>query len=83
MPEIIDEGTTGFIVDNVDEAVEAVRRLGNVDRAVCRQVFEQRFSARSMGLSYLEAYKRVLHRSYNSAITMENNLVHAAQNGAG
>jgi glycosyltransferase involved in cell wall biosynthesis len=41
--EIIDDGVTGFIVDDIDAAVAAVGRIGEIDRARCRAVFEERF----------------------------------------
>jgi glycosyltransferase involved in cell wall biosynthesis len=44
VPEVVDEGTTGFIVDSIDDAVGAVRRIGSLDRSICRRVFEERFS---------------------------------------
>jgi len=59
VPEILDEGTTGYIVENLDEAVRAVDRIGSLDRKICRRVFEERFSARRMCLDYIEAYKRL------------------------
>lgn len=59
--EIIDDGVTGFIVDSIEEAVEAVSRIGSLDRADCRRVFEQRFSARRMCRDYVRAYQRVIH----------------------
>jgi glycosyltransferase involved in cell wall biosynthesis len=59
VPEIIDEGT-GFLVASTDEAVAAVSRLGELDRAAIRQRFEERFSARRMASDYLEIYRRLL-----------------------
>ncbi len=59
VPEVIDDGTTGYIVSSLDEAVKAVHRTGSLDRKVCRQVFEERFSARRMCLDYVEVYKRL------------------------
>jgi glycosyltransferase involved in cell wall biosynthesis len=61
VPEILDEGTTGYLADNLDEAVKAVHRISSLDRKICRQVFEERFSARRMCSDYLKVYKR-LHR---------------------
>ncbi|MGA8595514.1 MAG: glycosyltransferase family 4 protein, partial [Bryobacteraceae bacterium] len=61
--EILDEGTTGYLVDNLDEAVRAVDRIGLLDRKICRQVFEKRFSARRMCLDYLDVYQRLLGRT--------------------
>jgi glycosyltransferase involved in cell wall biosynthesis len=60
VPEIIDEGTTGFMVCSLDEAVSAVQRLRSIDRSICRRAFEERFSARRMASDYVEIYKRVL-----------------------
>jgi glycosyltransferase involved in cell wall biosynthesis len=57
--EVLDEGTTGCLVDGVDGAVRAVHRIGSLDRKICRQVFEERFSARRMCLDYLAVYRRV------------------------
>jgi len=58
-PEVLDEGTTGFLVNNIDDAVRAVGRIGSLDRRICRQVFEERFSARQMCLNYLDVYERL------------------------
>ena len=49
VPEVMDDGVTGFVVDNVEEAVQAVARLGELSRLRCRQVFEGRFSAGANG----------------------------------
>lgn len=62
VPEVMDDGMTGFIVDNLDEAVRAVGRVGELSRATCRRVFEDRFSAARMAHDYLRAYQRVLQR---------------------
>jgi glycosyltransferase involved in cell wall biosynthesis len=60
VPEVIDDGVTGFIVDDEDEAVAAVGRLGMLDRGAIRSVFEQRFTARRMAEDYLAVYRRLL-----------------------
>jgi glycosyltransferase involved in cell wall biosynthesis len=59
VPEVIDPGETGFIVDTTEEAVEAVEKVRHLDRRRCRQVFEQRFSAERMALSYCQVYSRI------------------------
>lgn len=59
VPEIVDDGVTGYVVENLDEAAAAVRRVHLLDRRTCRQVFEERFSARRMASDYVEAYERV------------------------
>jgi glycosyltransferase involved in cell wall biosynthesis len=59
VPEVIDEGVTGFIVDSVEGAAEAIRRLEGLDRPRVRQVFEQRFTAQAMARAYVELYERL------------------------
>jgi glycosyltransferase involved in cell wall biosynthesis len=56
VPEVLDEGTTGFIVDSIDEAVSTVGRIDEIDRAQCRAVFEERFDDRRMARDYLAVY---------------------------
>lgn len=56
VPEVIDEGVTGFIVDTVDEAVMAVQRAVNLDRGGVRARFEQRFTAERMAHDYVDIY---------------------------
>lgn len=63
VPEVIDDGKTGFIVESVDEMVEAVRRLDEIDPAACRAWVEERFSAPIMVASYVKAYERILGES--------------------
>jgi glycosyltransferase involved in cell wall biosynthesis len=59
IPEVIDEGVTGFIVDDVDAAVAAVSRLGELDRRRCRAVFEERFSVSRMARDYVALYEEL------------------------
>jgi glycosyltransferase involved in cell wall biosynthesis len=60
VPEVLDEGETGFIVDDLDNAVAAVHRVGELSRARCREVFEERFTATRMAYDYLELYSTLL-----------------------
>ena len=57
VPEIIDDGLTGFIVEDETSAVSAVGRLSQLNRPAIRQQFETRFTARRMALDYLAAYR--------------------------
>ena len=57
VPEIIDEGLTGFIVEDVISAAGVVNRLPQLDRTAIRKQFETRFTARRMALDYLAAYR--------------------------
>jgi glycosyltransferase involved in cell wall biosynthesis len=54
--EIIEEGLTGFVVEDEIDAVAAVHRISQLDRGAIRQQFEQRFTARRMALDYLDVY---------------------------
>ncbi len=60
MPELIDHGVTGFLVNTVDEAVEAVGRIGEIDRAACRAVVAERFSVERMADRYLQLYRSLI-----------------------
>jgi glycosyltransferase involved in cell wall biosynthesis len=60
MPEIIDAGTTGFLVDTIETAAAAVDQAAGLSRAVIRQVAERRFSAARMVDDYLTVYRRLL-----------------------
>ena len=59
VPEVIDEGVTGFVVDSEEEAVRAVRRLGEIDRRQVRACFERRFTASRMATEYAALYERL------------------------
>jgi glycosyltransferase involved in cell wall biosynthesis len=63
VPEVIDEGVTGVIVENLEEAVNALPRVFAFDRRVVRQRFEERFSASRMAKDYLDVYRWLLERS--------------------
>jgi glycosyltransferase involved in cell wall biosynthesis len=60
VPEIVDDGLTGFLVNDIDEAVRAIERVDSIDRRRCRAVFEQRFTAKRMAGDYLKVYDRIL-----------------------
>ncbi|WP_063619574.1 glycosyltransferase family 4 protein [Paraburkholderia mimosarum] len=62
VPEVIEDGVSGFIVEGVGAAVEAVARLPSLSRARCRAAFEGRFTAARMCEEYLRAYGALLER---------------------
>lgn len=70
MPEIVDHGETGFIVDSIDGAVEAVARARRLDRSKIRQTFEKRFSATRMVDDYEAAYTRIAERQTGQPRTL-------------
>ena len=67
VPEVIEHGVTGYIVDTVEEAVEAVRALPALSRVRCRMAFERRFTATRMAHDYLQVYNRLLASAAESA----------------
>jgi glycosyltransferase involved in cell wall biosynthesis len=69
VPEIIDEGVTGMIVDNIDQARIAMVQVAALDRRKVRSRFEERFTARRMAKDYVRVYRGLLR--------------HAAQPGRG
>ena len=66
-PRNIVEGKTGFIVENIDRAVKAVRKIEQISRARCRREFEQRFTDRHMAEDYIRIYQQLLSRSSTQA----------------
>ncbi|MGB9197974.1 MAG: glycosyltransferase family 4 protein [Terriglobales bacterium] len=62
VPEIIEDGVNGFLVDNIKDAVNAIKRIGAVDRNECRRRFLKRFTSRRMARDYMAIYERVARR---------------------
>ena len=63
VPEIIEHGVTGFIVDTEEEAIAALQDIGTLDRKLIRQRFEERFTSTTMGQKYLDVYERVIQQA--------------------
>ncbi len=59
VPEILEDGLTGFLVNSMDQSGAAIEKAANLDRSLCRRIFEQRFSARRMALNYVRAYRQL------------------------
>jgi glycosyltransferase involved in cell wall biosynthesis len=57
VPEVIEDGVTGFIVDGEEEAIRAVRELPRLDRRIIRARFEERFTAVRMAREYEARYR--------------------------
>jgi glycosyltransferase involved in cell wall biosynthesis len=60
VPEVVDDGVTGFIVENEAEAVRAVKELARIDRRKVRARFEERFTSDRMARTYEAHYRRLL-----------------------
>ncbi len=62
VPEVIDDGVTGFVVEDINGAIGAVDRLSHLSRENIRRHFEQRFTARSMAQDYLGVYRSLAEK---------------------
>lgn len=60
MAELIDDGVTGFLVDTFEEAINAIGRIGEIDRRACRRAVEERFSVERMADQYLALYQEII-----------------------
>ncbi|MES2536303.1 MAG: glycosyltransferase family 4 protein [Pseudomonadota bacterium] len=58
IPEIVEDGVTGFTVTDQEQAVRAARNIGSIDRKRCREVFERRFTVAHMAQQYLRIYRQ-------------------------
>jgi glycosyltransferase involved in cell wall biosynthesis len=68
VPEVIDDGITGFIVENEDEAIRAVKEVTRLDRRKVRARFEQRFSAQRMAREYEKQYRKLVSAASMDAV---------------
>ncbi len=59
VPEVVDDGVSGFLVDDIDAAAAAVRKAAHLNRRRIRAVYEARFSAEAMGRAYVRVYERL------------------------
>jgi glycosyltransferase involved in cell wall biosynthesis len=60
VPEVLEDGVTGYIVESVEDAVRAVGRIDRLSRAKCRRTFEERFDATRMAMDYVDVYRALL-----------------------
>ena len=70
VPEVIDDGVTGFIVESENEAVDAVARSASLDRRMVRARFDLRFSARAMARNYVALYEGLVTRGRPGAFAL-------------
>jgi glycosyltransferase involved in cell wall biosynthesis len=57
---VIEHGANGFVVETLDEAIDATRHIGRIDRRRCRATFERRFTATRMASRYVQIYREVM-----------------------
>jgi glycosyltransferase involved in cell wall biosynthesis len=60
VPELVDHGKSGFLAEDIPAAVSLVKKIDEIDRAGCRQVFEDRFTAARMAADYVTCYTQVI-----------------------
>jgi glycosyltransferase involved in cell wall biosynthesis len=75
VPEILEHGVTGFVVESIDDAEKAVGQISHLSRKRCRETFEERFSATRMASNYLTIYKKLIAAAESSKT---HNIVAAA-----
>src|SRR5690606_202373 len=68
LPEVIDDGVTGYVVESELEAASAVARIDALDRRMVRRRFEQRFGVTRMAREYLNVYRALLERADKQAL---------------
>ncbi len=74
LPEIVDHGETGFIVDSAEEMAQAVSRLSRISRSLCRERALQRFDCGRMIDDYLALYGRIITRHFGIGTAPQENL---------
>ena len=62
VPEVIEQGHTGFVVEGLQNAVDAVRRISNLSRKRCREVFAKRFTTTRMAHDYVQIFERLISK---------------------
>ena len=68
VPEVLEDGGTGWVVEGLEEAVQAVARVPVLSRSRCRQIFEERFSASRMARDYLQIYRQLLREGEKRSV---------------
>jgi glycosyltransferase involved in cell wall biosynthesis len=63
VPEILEDGVTGFVVQSLEEAIAATRDIERLDRAACRASFERRFTASRMASDYVRLYEQLIRKA--------------------
>lgn len=70
VPEVIEDGVSGFVLHHWEEGVEAVQKVARLSRRRCRESFERRFTSARMARDYVEVYQRVIGRQPRPALIL-------------
>lgn len=62
VPEVMDDGVSGFVVNTIDEAVAALRKVDTLDRAKVRATFDRRWTSRRMAEDYVDVYEELIEK---------------------
>jgi glycosyltransferase involved in cell wall biosynthesis len=81
VPEVIEHGLTGIVLDSIDGAVDAVRVARNLDRTAVRRQFESRFTVNSMTQKYIDIYEQQTARSRVSRLGYLQHARRLSRNG--
>lgn len=71
VPDVVEHGVTGFIVDSIREAVTAIGRLDQLNRTTIRRCFEDRFTVERMARDYLRIYRKLAGRAQLQVVTAQ------------
>ena len=74
VPEIVEDGVSGFLVHNVNQAVRALKNLSAIDRRQCHRAFEDRFTANRMAQDYLTIYDQIIKTQPESITLTDGDL---------
>ena len=66
--EVIDDGVTGFVVDDLKQAIDATQRVHTLDRRACRDAFERRFTSARMASAYVRLYRQLTSSAAGTGI---------------
>jgi glycosyltransferase involved in cell wall biosynthesis len=66
--EVVEHGVTGFVVDNLEEAIDVTKRTHTLDRRACRDAFSRRFSGSRMASAYIRLYRQLISSSAGADI---------------
>jgi glycosyltransferase involved in cell wall biosynthesis len=79
IPEVIDHGITGYVIDSQEDAVLAVSMLEYLDRGKCRLVFEEKYSSERMASDYINTYQSLVGKTEVTGRTLVNNNHHISR----
>jgi glycosyltransferase involved in cell wall biosynthesis len=74
VPEIIENGKSGYVVNSMEAAVEAAKKIHTLDRLLVRKTFEQRFTVKRMAEQYMELYQKLILKNKISSVKRQKTI---------